>query len=62
MSYTDDQLVAGITNALKAGDMQAVEAIMLVLAGQNPQRAQEVFDTMKVGVLVARVSQGVEPQ
>lgn len=52
--YSDDQLVAGVANALKAQDIQAVEAIMLVLAGQNPRRAQEVFDTMQVGVLIAR--------
>ncbi len=52
--YTDDQLVSGVANALKAGDLGAVEAIMLALAGQNPRRAQEVFDTMQLGVLIAR--------
>lgn len=51
--YTDAQLEAGIVNALKARDMEAVEAIMLVLAGQNPARAEQVFDTLKVGVAIA---------
>lgn len=52
--YTDDQLVAGVSNALADGNIEAVEAIMLVLAGQNPTRAQEVFDTMQLGATVAR--------
>lgn len=52
--YSDDQLVAGISNALAAHDLEAVEAIMLVLAGQSPRRAQEVFDTMQLGALLAK--------
>lgn len=54
--YTDDQLVAGVSNALADANLEAVEAIMLVLAGQNPTRAQEVYDTMLAGVLIARGS------
>lgn len=52
--YTDDQLVAGITNALKEQDVQAVAAIIQVLAGQNPARAAEVFDTLTLGLVMAR--------
>jgi hypothetical protein len=57
--YTDDQLVAGVSNALAESNLEAVEAIMLVLAGQNPKRAQEVYDTMLVGVLIASDRDGV---
>lgn len=51
--YTSDQLVGGIHNAIKAGAMDAVEAFLKLLAVQDPRRAQDVMNTLKVGLLIA---------
>lgn len=39
--------------ALAARDWRGVEAALLVLTVQDPQRAQLLYDTLKVGVALA---------
>ncbi len=56
--YTSDQLVGGIHNAIKAGAMDAVEAFLKILAVQDPHRAQDVMDTLKIGLLLAAEREG----
>jgi hypothetical protein len=45
-TLTPDQLEAGIENALKARDFQAVEGFMLLLALKDPHRAAALRDSM----------------
>ena len=40
-------------NALKAGDMRAVDAALHVLAVKDPHRAQELVDLMKVALAMS---------
>lgn len=51
--YSADQLTEGITRALKAGDAEAVYDFLRVLAVVNPRRAQDVMDTIELGLTIA---------
>ncbi|MDX3661273.1 hypothetical protein PV646_28545 [Streptomyces sp. ID05-26A] len=50
--HTADQLEGGIVNALQAANFQAVNDFLLLLALKDPQRAQLVLDTIKVGLAI----------
>jgi hypothetical protein len=39
--------------ALKAGDAKGVEAALMVMAPQDPQRAQRLFDLLEIALEVA---------
>lgn len=51
--WTADQLTEGIHRALRARDMEAVTDFLRVLAAVDPQRAQDVCDTLKLGLAIA---------
>lgn len=55
--YSDEQLEAGIVNALKAGDTEAAIDILEVLAVQNPDRARAVLATLELGVRLGQSKQ-----
>lgn len=42
--YSDDELLDGIGRALRARDLEAVAALLRVLAVQAPAKAQAVLD------------------
>jgi hypothetical protein len=56
-STTADDWVNVILGCLRAGDMHGVHAALRVLAVKDPQRAQDVYDTIQVGLRIRR-SQG----
>ena len=39
--------------ALAGGDMRGVEAALLLMAPQDPRRAQELIDAMQMGLILA---------
>lgn len=41
--------------ALAAGDFKGVEAALTVMAPQDPHRAELLFNTLKVGLAIARL-------
>lgn len=53
-AFTSDDIEAGIVKALKAGDLDAVAALVRALVTLDPDRAQQVFDTLELGVALAR--------
>jgi hypothetical protein len=54
--FTADQLTEGIHRAIKARDMEAVADFLRVLAVVDPQRAQDVYDTLQLGLVIAEAS------
>jgi len=60
---TPDRLVGGIANALKARDLTAVVDMLEALAALDPQRAQEVYNTLQLGISLSRWQQrGTSPR
>jgi hypothetical protein len=47
-------LEEAIINALKAGDLAAVETFLSVMALRDPKRAEEIMDTLRTGLRIAR--------
>jgi hypothetical protein len=54
--WTADQLTEGVHRALQARDMEAVADFLRVLAAVDPQRAQDVYDTIQAGLVIAEAS------
>lgn len=52
--YTADQLEAGIANALAAGDLEAVEAMLRVLYVVDFRRACLVVEAIELGIAIRR--------
>lgn len=50
--YSDEQLLDGIDRALQARDMEAVAALLRVLAVQAPEQAQAILDAVNGTVTV----------
>lgn len=46
--------ITAITAALKAEDVKAVESLLHLMAVRFPDDAQDVVDTLKVGILFAK--------
>lgn len=51
--YTADEIAEGIALAIKAGDTEAVHSLMVQLALVDAQRAQDVLDTIAIGLRAA---------
>jgi hypothetical protein len=51
--YTSDQLVDGVSNALRAKNFPAVVDLLTALALQDPTRAEQVLTTIEAGLLIA---------
>lgn len=52
--YTPDQIVDAIVKALHDGEVTAVPGLIGLLALQDPQRAQDVYDTLQAGIALGR--------
>lgn len=52
--FTPDQIVDAIVHALHEHDVKAVPGLIKLLALQDPRRAQDVLDTIKAGLAIAR--------
>lgn len=52
--YTADELEEGIEKALKAKDLESVRTLVHMLIGVDPDRAKVVYDTLLLGVSLAR--------
>jgi hypothetical protein len=50
--WTADQLTEGIHNALAAHDIEAVGDLLTALSFVDAHRAQEVYDTLKLGLML----------
>ncbi|WP_086853374.1 hypothetical protein [Amycolatopsis kentuckyensis] len=57
-ALTPDQLEKCIHRALEARDVQAVEGYLLLMALKDPRRAQDLIDTLKVGLRLAEEQPG----
>jgi hypothetical protein len=55
-----DQLVMAIVSALVAGDVEAVEALLLALSRLDASRAAQVLEAMKLGSRARSVRQARE--
>lgn len=51
---TVEQAEGAIVNALKAGDMKAVEAFLYYIALKDPERAELIMAGMKVGLALKK--------
>jgi hypothetical protein len=56
LALTPDQLEAGIHAALKAHDVEAVYGYLMLLALKDPNRAEEIRQTLKAALAVARTA------
>lgn len=56
-ALTPDQLEKCVHRALQARDVQAVEGYLLLMALKDPHRAQDLMDTLKVGLNLAKEQQ-----
>ena len=54
--WTADQLTEAIRCALRARDMEAVAYFLRLLAVVDPHRAQDVYDTLQLGLTIAGAS------
>jgi hypothetical protein len=52
--YTAAQIIAAITLALRAHDVEAVGGLLQMLAAVNPDEAQAVHDIVQVGLMLTR--------
>jgi hypothetical protein len=57
--YTADQLTGGIANAIKAREFEAVEHFLRLLVVVDPKRAEEVWDTLQLGILLGGDPAGI---
>ena len=48
--WTAEQLTGGIANALKARNFEAVVDFLRLLVVVDPQRAQDVWETLQLGI------------
>lgn len=55
-TYTDEQIEQGIHKALQAQNVQAVAGLIALLALQNPQRADQLRQTILYGLSLATTS------
>lgn len=52
--FTDAQIVEGITAALSEGRIDVIEGLLRVLLVQNQDEAIRVYDTLRLGVMLAQ--------
>ena len=52
--YTAAQVVEGITTALKAHDVEAVDSLLRLLATIDANEAQAVYDMLQLGIMFAK--------
>lgn len=58
--FTSDQIVDTIHHALERRDLKAVDSLLKLLAVRDPRRAEDVIDTLKLGLFLASLSDGKE--
>lgn len=54
MTRTADQLVTAIEQALHDREVTVVPGLLMMLAVRDPRRAQEVLDTIELGITISR--------
>lgn len=59
-AITPDQLVELITRALEAVDFTTVDLALRLLATKDARRAQEVYDTMELGLRIRERELGAQ--
>lgn len=52
-TFTPDQIVDGITQAIHDREFEVVPSLIQLLAVQDPQRAQDVLDTIDLAAVIA---------
>lgn len=52
-AFTPDQIVDGITQAIHDRELEVVPSLIKLLATQDPQRAQDVLDTIDLATVIA---------
>jgi len=58
--FTSDEIVDTINHALEQREIHAIEGLLKVLAVRDPRRAEEVMETLKVGLFMAGYKDGLE--
>lgn len=58
--FTADEIVDTIHHALEQREIRAIDGLMKLLAVRDPRRAEELMDTLKVGLLMAGYKDGME--
>lgn len=58
--FTADEIVEAIEHALQQREIRAIEGLMKLLAVRDPRRAEEVMDTLKVGLFMAGYKEELE--
>lgn len=56
--FTSDEIVEGIRKAIADHDVHVVPDLIKLLATKDPRRAQQVLDTLEVGLVIARERDG----
>lgn len=56
--FTPEVLENIIHAALKAGDIEGVGHALRIMAVRDPHRAQQLIDTMKLGIVLAELTNG----
>jgi hypothetical protein len=51
--FTPDQIVDGITQAIREHQFGIVESLLKLLAVQDPGRAQDILDTIDLANIIA---------
>lgn len=52
--FTPDQIVDGITHAIREREFDVVPSLIKLLAVQDPRRAQAVLNSIEVGIELGR--------
>lgn len=58
--FTADEIVESIHHALEQREIHAIDGLMKLLAVRHPCRAEELMDTLKVGLFMAGYKDGLE--
>lgn len=58
--FTSDEIVDTIHHALEQREIHAIEGLLKLLAVRDPRRAEELMDTLKVGLFLAGLNDGKE--
>jgi len=54
--FTSDQITETIATAIRERDFEVVPGLVRLLALQDPNRAQEVLDTIQAGQIIAKAA------
>jgi hypothetical protein len=58
--FTADEIVESIEHALEQREIHAIDGLLKLLAVRDPRRAEELMETLKVGLFMAGYKDGME--